>query len=109
MEDVELYHIAFLVTATVLDIIANIFLKYSDGFKKIIPGILSLVFVVAAFVCLSETVKAMDLSVAYALWGGLGIVATAILGSVIFKQKLTWRGWLGIIILIIGMIMIKFA
>lgn len=109
MDNVELYHIAFLLAATALDIVANIFLKYSNGFKKIIPGILSLFFVVAAFLCLSETVKGMDLSVAYALWGGLGIVATAILGRLIFKQKLNWRGWLGIIVLIVGMIMIKFA
>lgn len=109
MQHAELYHIVFLILAALLEIIANIFLKYSDGLKRWPLVILSLVCALAAFRCLAETVKKMDLSVAYALWGGVGVVATALAGIVLFNQQLNWRGWTGILILIMGMTVIQFS
>lgn len=109
MLNFDWYHFSFLMLAAVLDIVANIFLKYSNGFKRMGFGILSIVFVLAAFSCLAEAVKGIDLSVAYALWGGLGVIATATAGLILFGQQLNWRGWLGMIGLIIGMAMIKLA
>ena len=109
MQNVEFYHVGFLILATLLEIMANIFLKYSNGFKHFWLGLLSLLCVLAAFRCLGETVKAMDLSIAYALWGGFGVVATAMAGIILFNQQLNWRGWAGVVALITGMVMIKFS
>lgn len=109
MQPFEWYHMGFLILATVLDIISNIFLKYSDGFRHLKFGILSLVFVLAAFACLAQAVKGIDLTVAYALWGGFGIVATIAAGWIMFKQRLNIRGWLGLFCLLLGMTMIKLA
>lgn len=109
MKNVEFYHIGFLILAALLEIIANIFLKYSNGLKRWSLGILSLICALAAFRCLAETVKKMDLSVAYALWGGCGVVATALAGVALFNQQLNWRGWIGILTLIMGMTIIQFS
>lgn len=70
MQQFEWVHAAWLGMAIVLEIIANVFLKFSDGFRRKLYGILSLVAVLAAFSALSQAVKGIDLSVAYALWGG---------------------------------------
>lgn len=51
----------------------------------------------------------MNLSVAYALWGGFGIAATLAAGWVLFGQRLNPKGWVGVILLLAGMVMIKFA
>ncbi len=67
----DLIHFAWLALAVLLEIAANILLKYSNGFKKILPGMLSLACVLLAFSALSQAVIGIDLSVAYALWGGL--------------------------------------
>ena len=93
----------------VLDIVANIFLKYSDGFRKRWPGILSLVLVMGAFSALGQAVKGIDLAVAYALWGGFGVIATLAAGWILFGQRLRPRGWVGLSLLLIGMVMIKLA
>ncbi len=53
--------------------------------------------------------KGIDLSVAYALWGGFGIAATLAAGWVLFGQRLNPKGWVGVILLLAGMVMIKFA
>lgn len=109
MHNFEWYHLSFLILAAILDIVANVFLKYSNGFKNKIFGTLSIVFVLIAFSCLAEAVKAIDLSVAYALWGGFGLIATTLAGWLLFKQQLNWRGWLGVAGLIVGMTLLKFA
>ncbi len=105
----EWQHAAFLGLAIVLEIAANIFLKLSDGFRKVWLGMLSLVSVLAAFSALAQAVKGIDLTVAYALWGGFGIAATVAAGWILFGQRLNKRGWIGLGLLLLGMVLIKVA
>ncbi len=107
MQQFEWIHAAWLAIAIVLEIIANVFLKFSDGFRRKIYGILSLAAVLGAFSALSQAVKGIDLSVAYALWGGFGIAATIAAGWVLFGQRLNNKGWAGVILLVAGMVLIK--
>lgn len=65
--------------------------------------------VLGAFSALSQAVKGIDLSVAYALWGGFGIAATIAAGWVLFGQRLNNKGWAGVILLVAGMVLIKLA
>lgn len=109
MEAFNWQHAGWLALAIVLEIVANIFLKYSNGFRRPFYGIVSLLGVLAAFSALAQSVKGIDLSVAYALWGGFGIVATVVAGWILFGQRLNRRGWLGIGLLVAGMVLIKFA
>ncbi|WP_194761383.1 multidrug/spermidine efflux SMR transporter subunit MdtI [Pantoea ananatis] len=105
----DVIHFAWLALAVLLEIAANILLKYSNGFKKILPGMLSLACVLLAFSALSQAVKGIDLSVTYALWGGFGIVATVAAGWILFGQRLNLKGWAGLVLLLLGMIILKLA
>ncbi|CAI1550125.1 multidrug/spermidine efflux SMR transporter subunit MdtI [Serratia marcescens] len=109
MQQFELYHIGFLGLAIVLEIIANIFLKMSDGFRKIWLGLLSLLSVLGAFSALAQAVKGIDLSIAYALWGGFGIAATIAAGWIMFGQRLNAKGWIGLALLLVGMVILKLS
>lgn len=109
MSSADITHLLWLALAILLEIAANIFLKYSDGFKKPLLGIASVISVLLAFSALSQAVKGIDLSVAYALWGGFGIAATVAAGWVLFGQRLNARGWAGLSLLLAGMILIKLA
>lgn len=109
MQQFEWVHAAWLASAIVLEIVANIFLKFSDGFRRKLYGFLSIAAVLGAFSALSQAVKGIDLSVAYALWGGFGIAATLAAGWILFGQRLNHKGWLGLLLLIAGMVMIKLA
>lgn len=109
MQSFEWVHALWLLLAIVLEISANIFLKYSDGFRRLGYGVMSILSVLAAFSALAQAVKGIELSVAYALWGGFGIVATVAAGWILFGQRLNRKGWLGLFILLIGMILIKLA
>ena len=109
MQQLEWIDAAWLASAIVLEIIANVFLKFSDGFRRKAYGLLSIAAVLGAFSALSQAVKGIDLSVAYALWGGFGIAATLAAGWIMFGQRLNNKGWIGLVLLLAGMIMIKLA
>ncbi|WP_336293205.1 multidrug/spermidine efflux SMR transporter subunit MdtI [Cronobacter dublinensis] len=109
MLQVELAHILWLLLAIGLEIIANIWLKFSDGFRRPVYGVASLVAVLAAFSALGQAVKGIDLAVAYALWGGFGIAATVAAGWIMFGQRLNRKGWAGLGLLLVGMVIIKLA
>lgn len=109
MQQFEWVHGVWLAGSIILEIVANIFLKFSDGFRRKTYGVLSLLAVLAAFSALSQAVKGIDLSVAYAVWGGFGVAATLAAGWILFGQRLNKKGWVGVALLLVGMVMIKLA
>ena len=94
------------IVAALLDIAANILLAKSEGFRRRVLGVASLVMVGLAFYALSLAVRDMDLAVAYALWGGFG---TSLGGSLFLGQRLKPCAWLGMALLIGGMTVLKFS
>ena len=105
----DLIPMAWLGLAIVLEVIANLLLKYSDGFRKRLIGVASILCVLGAFTALAQAVRGIELSVAYAIWGGFGILATVAMGWALFGQRLVWRGWLGLGLLVAGMALLKLA
>lgn len=99
----------FVVLAAFIDILANMALTRANGFRHKRWGVLSLLLVMLAFTLLAQAVKEIDLAVAYASWGAIGILGTAIGGSLLFKQKLKPIGWIGIAMVIAAVVVMKTA
>ena len=89
-----------------LDIAANIMLARSQGFRRRGLGLLALALVGLAFYCLSLAVCHMDLAVAYAMWGGFGVLGTSLGGWILLRQKLRGSAFAGIVLLICGMVLL---
>ena len=102
-------HLLYLAIAIIFDVIANVFLKLSHGFKNKMLAFFAIIFVLAAFTALSFAVEGIQLSIAYGIWGGLGLLATAIFGMIMFQEKLQLTGWIGIILIIGGVTLMKFS
>ena len=91
------------IVAAILDVIANLLLARSEGFRRRLWGVSALVMVGLAFSALAVAVRGMDLAVAYAMWGGFGILGTSLGGWFFFGQKLKPIAWLGIVLLASGL------
>ncbi|WP_199155066.1 multidrug/spermidine efflux SMR transporter subunit MdtI [Chromobacterium sp. ASV23] len=109
MQNAQWIHYVFMLLAILLEVAANIFIKYSDGFRRRGFGALGIASILVSFTALSQAVKGIDLSIAYAIWGGTGIFLTTIAGWALFKQHLSRRGWLGIALIVTGMSLLKLA
>ncbi len=105
----QLIAILWIIAACCCDIIGNVLTKLSDGFTQKRVALMVVVVQIAAFVFLSFSLKSMDLSVAYSLWGGLGIVATSLLGRIMFGESLHPVKVLGIAITIVAIIYLKLS
>ena len=64
-------------------------LKYTDGFTRLIPSVLTLVCMTASILLLGVALKTLPLGTAYAVWTGIGTVGTALLGIALFGDPAT--------------------
>lgn len=106
-ESLQLIAIFWVVAASSCDIIGNVLTKLSNGFSKKRLALLVMVVQIAAFVFLSFALENIDLSVAYALWGALGIVATAIIGRLMFGESLHPVKVLGVAVTLTAILFLK--
>lgn len=75
--------------AGILEIGWAIGLKYTDGFTRLVPTVLTGASMVASVVLLGIAVRTLPLGTAYAVWTGIGTVGTVILGIVLFAEPAT--------------------
>jgi quaternary ammonium compound-resistance protein SugE len=67
-------------------------LKYSDGFMRLVPSVLTAIAMVASVVLLGLAARSLPIGTAYAVWVGIGAFGTAALGVVLFGEPQTfWR------------------
>ena len=96
-----------LLLAGIFEIVWAVAMKYSKGFSVLIPSIITAVTYILSVVFLALAVKHIPLNVAYVMWAAFGLIGTAILGVLLFNEKLTLLQVISIILIIIGVIGLK--
>lgn len=82
----------YLIVAGLLEIVWAIGMKYSAGFTRLWPSLITLAAAFASFYYLSLAVETLPVGTAYAIWTGIGAVGTSILGIVLFGEPTSpWR------------------
>lgn len=97
----------YLVAAGFLEVGWATGLKYSQGFTRIFPSILTVTGMVASFYFLSLSLKSLPLGNAYAIWTGIGTVGTVVLGIILFKEPISIMRLFCIAFIFIGIIGLK--
>jgi len=80
-------HWVYLTIAGVLEVCWAVGLKYTDGFSRLWPTVLTLTGVVLSMFFLALAVRTIPIGTGYAIWTGIGAVGTAILGIVLFGES----------------------
>ncbi|WFF38983.1 multidrug efflux SMR transporter [Moraxella nasibovis] len=96
-----------LAIAIVSEVFGSTMLKLSNGFTKPLPSIGFVLGFGIAFYCLSLVLKHISLGMAYAIWSGVGIILTAIIGVMIFNEKVDSWGIIGIVFILIGVVILN--
>ena len=77
----------YLAIAGVLEIVWAIGLKYSEGFTRFWPSVVTVLGMAVGFYYLSQALKVIPIGTGYAVWVGIGAVGTAILGIALFGES----------------------
>lgn len=97
-----------LVLAGLFEIGWAIGLKYSVGFSRPLPSLLTLLAMAASFWLLATAMRELPVGTAYAVWTGIGAVGTVILGIVLFNEPATVIRLLCILMIVAGILGLKF-
>lgn len=94
----------YLVLAIILEVSGTTSMKLSQGFTKTLPSIVMFIFYILSLISLTLALKKVDVSVAYAVWSGLGTALIAVIGIFYFKEPNTIIKILSIGLIIKGVV-----
>lgn len=89
------------------ELVATTLLKYSEGFTRPLPSLLCVLAYMVCYYSFSKAIVSINLSVAYATWCGAGILATAAISLLVFRQKLSPVGITGVICITLGCVLVN--
>ena len=78
-----------LLVAGLLEVVWAIGLKYTDGFSRLTPSVITITAMIASVWLLALALKGIPVGTGYAVWTGIGAVGTAIFGIVLFNEAAT--------------------
>jgi len=96
-----------LTIAIVAEVIATTALKAAEGFTHTVPSVLVVLGYGVAFWCLSLTLRAIPVGVAYAVWSGVGIVLVSLIAWFLYGQELDPPALVGIALILAGVVVIN--
>lgn len=100
-------HWLLLAVGIAIEILATASLKLSEGFSKLGFAGLTLICFALAFYVMSLVVRTMPVGIAYSVWAGGGIAGVTLLGAVVFGQSLDGFAYLGIGLILAGVIVLN--
>ena len=97
----------YLAIAIASEVMATLSLKYCDNFSKPTPTVLVVVGYASAFFFLAKILNMIPVSIAYAIWSGVGVTLVAIIGWLWLGQKLDIAAIIGVTLIVCGVVIIN--
>ncbi len=97
----------FLFIAGIFEVAWAIGLKYTEGFTRLYPSAFTFICMLFSFYFLSQAVKTLPIGTGYAVWTGIGIVGTTILGMLLFSESADLGRLICITLILSGVIGLK--
>ena len=85
-----------------LEIAWAVAMKYAEGFTRLIPSVITALGYVASAVFLALALRKLPLGTAYAVWTGMGIVGTSVLGALLFQERLSLPQLVCVLLIVAG-------
>lgn len=96
-----------LVLAGILEVVWSVGLKYSEGFTRLVPSVVTIVAAAASFWLLAIAMRVLPLGTAYVVWTGIGAVGAALLGIWLFAEPATAARLACIVLIVAGIVGLK--
>ena len=99
----------YLVLAIVLEVSGTTSMKVSQGFTRVMPSVLMFLFYGLSLSALTLALKKIDVSVAYAVWSGVGTALIALIGIVYFREPISATKVAGLALIIAGVVALNLS
>ena len=95
--------------AILLELSGTICLKLSNGFSRLLPSIGVVCFYLGSFALMAQSLKSLEVGIVYAIWAGVGTALIAVVGVLAFGESITAFKILGLLLIIGGTFLLRFA
>lgn len=99
----------YLAVAIVLEVCGTVCMKLSDGFTHTLPTIGTYFFYSMCFWALGTALKSIEVSVAYAIWSGVGTALVTAIGIAAFKEDLSLIKVVSVAFIIVGIVGLQYS
>ncbi|MCP9208255.1 DMT family transporter [Streptomyces cucumeris] len=93
--------------AILAEVLATTAMKYSDGFTRLWPTVVTVTGYLIAFALLAQTLKTVSVGTAYAIWAGAGTAVIAVIGMVFLGEAATAAKIVGVLLVIAGVVVLN--
>jgi quaternary ammonium compound-resistance protein SugE len=97
----------YLVLAGLAEVVWAVGLKYTEGFTKPVPSVITAAFMAVSIWLLALALRTIPLGTGYAIWTGIGAVGTAIAGMILFGESRTALRLVCILMIVAGIVGLK--
>lgn len=94
----------YLFLAIIFEVLGTTSMKLSEGFSKTIPSVIMVLFYILSLTLLTLALKKIEMSVAYAIWAGVGTALIITIGLFFFKEELNFLKVVSILLIIAGVV-----
>lgn len=98
-----------LLIAGLLEVVWAVGLKYTAGFTRLVPSLVTFAAMGGSFYLLSMALRTLPLGTAYAVWVGIGAVGAAIAGIVLFDEAVSPLKLLSVTLVVAGIVGLRLA
>ncbi|MER5117074.1 quaternary ammonium compound efflux SMR transporter SugE [Serratia marcescens] len=98
-----------LLIAGLLEVVWAIGLKYTHGFTRLTPNIITIAAMVVSMLLLANAMKTLPAGTAYAVWTGIGAVGAAIMGMVLLGESTNIARIISLCLIVVGILGLKFS
>jgi len=98
-----------LIFAGLFEIVWAYSMKLSEGFSRIGPSIITLIFMILSFALLAYAMRTLPLGTAYTIWTGIGAIGSFLVGIFILGEPATAMRMLAAILIISGLVLMKLS
>ena len=98
-----------LVIAGLLEVVWAVGLKYTHGFTRLWPSVITVVAMVVSIALLSWTMKTLPTGTAYAVWTGIGAVGAATTGILLLGESASLARIASLALIVVGIIGLKIS
>jgi quaternary ammonium compound-resistance protein SugE len=99
----------YLFLAGILEIVWAIGLKYTEGFTRLWPSVITIAVAWLSFYLLALAVKTIPVGTGYAVWTGIGAAGVALLGMLLFGEPATVSRFFFLGLIIVGIVGLKLS
>ena len=100
---------AILILAGIFEIIWAYSMKMSEGFTRLTPSVVTIVFMILSVVLLSISMRTLPLGTAYTVWTWIGAMGSFILGIMVLNEPMTAMRMIAAVLIVSGLVLMKLS